>query len=126
MPTPIILTIDGCDYSAELNDSGTAQAVAEALPLNATAHRWGDEYYFSTSLSADGSDPLDDVFKIGELGFWPPGSAFCIFFGPTPVSRNGEPRMANPGHSIGKITGDFESLKSFGNSVRIEVKLGLS
>ena len=126
MATPIILTIDGQEFPAELNDSNTAQAVIDALPLSATASRWGDEYYFSTTVTADNSDPLDDVFEVGELGFWPPGNAFCIFFGPTPASQNGEPRMANQGHSIGRLVENSESLKKFDNSVTIEVILSSS
>jgi hypothetical protein len=59
---------------------------------------------------------------MGDLGYWAPGSAMCIFFGPTPVSRGNEIRPASPVNVFGKVTGDatvFKAVRS-GESVLIE------
>ena len=76
MPPPIRILVDDLTLSAELNDSPTAQAIAAALPIEAQGSRWGDEIYFSTSVRQSEADDARDVFDVGELGYWPPGSAF--------------------------------------------------
>lgn len=106
---------------AELNDSKTAQMLWDLLPIEAQASTWGDEIYFSIPLNADAENP-QEVVEIGDLGYWPPGTAFCIFFGPTPMSHVNEIRPASAVNVIGKLTGDakaFKQVKS-GTTVRIE------
>lgn len=120
--TPIIISIDGADYRAELNDSATGQAVADALPLEGSASRWGDEYYWSIGINAATSEDARTTFGVGELGYWPPGDAFCIFFGPTPASSGDEPVMANAGNPIGWITDDVSNLRTSGGGGAIEVR----
>ena len=122
MPTPIEIDVDGTKLAAELNDSATAQAIAGVLPLSATASRWGDEYYFGTSIEQPLADDAREEFAVGELGFWPAGNAFCLFFGPTPASTNDTPVMASPGNPIGQVTDDATVLRSRRGSVRISVK----
>lgn len=124
MPTSITITAGDTVLSAELNDTPTAQAIAEALPMESSASRWGDEYYFSIDVHADNDKtPQRDVFSVGELGFWAPGNAFCIFFGPTPASQGNEPRMANPGIPLGRVRDDILPLMSMGPRVAIKVDL---
>ena len=106
---------------AELNDSKTAQKLWDLLPIEAQASTWGDEIYFSIPLNADAENP-QEVVELGDLGYWPPGTAFCIFFGPTPISHVNEIRPASAVNVIGKLTGDakaFKQVKS-GTTVRIE------
>lgn len=106
---------------AELNDSKTAQMLWDLLPIEAQASTWGDEIYFSIPLNADAENP-QEVVELGDLGYWPPGTAFCIFFGPTPISHVNEIRPASAVNVIGKLTGDakaFKQVKS-GTTVRIE------
>jgi hypothetical protein len=64
------------------------------------------------------------VVSIGDLGYWPDGNAFCIFFGPTPVSKGDEIRPASPVTVFGKVTGDAEALKKVAAGIRITVKNG--
>lgn len=123
MTCAIRILIGDAVLSAELNDSTTAQAIADALPIDASANRWGDEFYFSIPVEAETVDDARDVFDVGELGYWPPGNAFCIFFGPTPVSREGEPRMANPGNPIGRIDDDIDDLFSMNSGVPVRIEL---
>jgi len=99
----------------------TAQAVWEALPLEAGANTWGDEIYFSIPVEVEAEDPRE-VVDLGDLGYWPPGNAFCIFFGPTPASRGDEIRPASPVNVFGRVTGDpkvFRKVRA-GERVRVE------
>jgi len=90
--------------AARLNESRTAGAVWDALPIEAKAETWGDEVYFSIGLDAREESP-QAVVEMGDLGYWPPGQAFCIFFGRTPASRSDEIRPASPVNVVGRVTG---------------------
>ena len=83
----------------------TASAVWNALPIKAKANRWGDEIYFSTPISLREENAKEEV-AVGNLAYWPPGKAVCIFFGETPVSQHGEPRAYSPVNVFAKIVGD--------------------
>ena len=108
---------------AEFTDenSVTARAIWDALPLEAKANTWGDEIYFSIPVEVGAENPRE-VVGMGDLGYWPPGSAFCIFFGPTPMSRGDEIRPASPVNVFGRVEGDARVFKSVasGDPVRIE------
>lgn len=120
MPT-IKITAGSVEAKAVLNDSRTATAIWEALPIEARASTWGDEVYFSIPVKM-GEDKPREVVDVGDLGYWPPGNAFCIFFGPTPASHGTEIRPASPVNVVGKISGDplvFRRVKS-GERVIIE------
>ena len=110
MPKTIKITAGQAQFEAELNDSPTAQAVYNALPINANGSRWGGEIYFSIPVQAELEVDSRDVLKAGELGYWPTGSAFCIFFGPTPASEANEIRAASAVNIIGKVRGDLSQL----------------
>jgi hypothetical protein len=88
---------------ADLNDTSTAQAIADALPITGQANRWGDEIYFKTPVVCDLEATARCEMSIGELAYWPPGQAFCIFWGPTPASDNDEPRAASDVNPIGRV-----------------------
>jgi len=91
---------------AELNDSKTAQRIWEALPIEANTNLWGEEIYFSIPVKAGQEKGAREVVEAGELGYWPQGHAFCIFFGPTPASRGDEIRAASAVNIIGKVLCD--------------------
>ena len=99
----------------------SAAAIWDALPIEASANTWGDEIYFGIPISAAEEDP-QEVVELGDLGYWPPGNAFCMFFGPTPMSRGDEIRPASPVTVIGRMHGDPAVLKrvSSGAPVLIE------
>ena len=91
------------EFLAELNDSLTAAAIAQALPIATKASRWGKEIYCTIPVQA-GRDPQARAeMAVGELGYWPDGCAFCIFFGPTPASRGDQPVAVTPVNPIGKL-----------------------
>ena len=90
---------------AELNDTKVAQAIWDNLPIKGRANTWGDEIYFGIPVHLD-EENAQEVVDMGDLGYWPPGHGFCIFFGPTPVSRGNEIRPASPVNVFGKVEGD--------------------
>lgn len=100
------LTIDGV-----LSASPTADAVWNCLPLHASVNTWGDEIYFSIPVKVDLEEDAKEIVEVGDMGYWPSGAAFCIFFGPTPVSRPGEIRPASAVNVFGTVTGNTEALK---------------
>ncbi len=117
----IRITAGSVSVEAVLNGSATAGAVWDALPLAVPGETWGDEIYFAIPVKAKPESPRETV-ELGDLGYWPPGSAFCIFFGPTPVSRGKEIRPASPVDVFGRIVGDATvfTKTSSGTVVRVE------
>ena len=107
MATNITITAGDVKLKAQLNDSPTAVAIAATLPLNGNGQRWGKEIYFEIPITAELESDARDVLNPGELGYWPTGNAFCIFWGPTPASHTDEIRAASPVNIIGKVNGDL-------------------
>ena len=99
------------EVEVELNGTKTAQTIWEALPITGRANLWGDEIYFSIPLNLE-LEAGQELVNIGDLGYWPEGNAFCIFFGPTPVSRGDEIRPASPVTVFGKVIGDATVFKN--------------
>jgi hypothetical protein len=99
----------------------TSQLIWDALPIESTVNTWGDEIYFSIPVSVENENPSETV-NIGDLGYWPPGHAFCIFFGLTPASRGDEIRPASPVNVFGKISGDPKVFKKVSNGDPIKIE----
>jgi hypothetical protein len=109
------------EATAELLDTETADAVWNALPIEGRANTWGDEIYFSIPLRLKAEQPKE-VVEMGDLGYWPPGAAFCIFFGSTPASRGNEIRPASPVNVFGRIEGDAKSFKPVQDGEQVTVE----
>jgi uncharacterized protein len=118
----IKISAAGMTAEATLNDSATAQAIWAALPLEATGSTWGDEIYFSIPVHLDEAPEADDVVEVGDLGYWAPGNAFCIFYGRTPASSGNEVRAASPVNLFGHIDGDATVFRKARGSVRVRVE----
>jgi len=119
--TKIRIAAGTVSVEAELNDGPTAQQVWDALPIQGTANTWGDEIYFGIPVVAEEEPDARADVEVGELGYWPVGRAFCIFFGPTPVSSGSKPRAYSPVNILGRVLGDataFRAVQS-GTTVRI-------
>ena len=121
MPKPIRIQAGDVEVRAELNDSETARNIADALPIQAQANTWGDEIYFDIPVSCGEENPRE-VVEMGDLGYWPPGSAFCIFFGPTPASQGDEIRPASPVNIIGRVSGDPTVLKAVPSGATVTIE----
>ena len=121
MARAIRITAGSVSAQAELNDSRTAATIWDALPIEAKGETWGDEIYFDIGLTAAPESPKD-VVAMGELGYWPPGRAFCIFFGPTPMSRGEEIRPASAVNLVGRIVGDPKVFKTVRAGSRVTLR----
>ncbi len=99
----------------------TAKAIYEALPIKGNANLWGDEVYFSIPVEANPENGKS-VVELGDLAYWPPGNAFCIFFGPTPMSRGDEIRPASAVNVFGRITGDPKVFKKVRNGEKVTIE----
>ena len=106
---------------AELNDTRTAKAIWEALPIKGQGNLWGEEIYFSITLKLD-LENGQELVKAGDLGYWPSSRAFCIFFGPTPISRGNEIRPASAVTVFGRILGDTSIFEKVTSRVEIIIE----
>lgn len=119
----IKITSGEISMEAEINQSPTAQSLSNCLPVEGKANKWGDEIYFEIPVAMEQEPEAREILEVGELGYWPVGRAFCIFFGPTPVSTDERPRAYSPVNILGCLLGDpllFKSVKD-GEQVRIEL-----
>jgi len=119
----IKITVGSVTAEAELKDTKTADAIWEALPIEARANIWGDEIYFAIPVEM-GSENAQAVVNKGDLGYWPPGNAFCIFFGPTPASRGDEIRPASPVNVFGRLIGDPTVFKGVKAGAKVIIERG--
>ena len=106
----ITIKIGDKTIGAELNQSNTARLVWEALPFEARGLTWGEEIYFRIPVEAPPEDPKS-IVSLGDIGYWPPGNAFCMFYGRTPASGEDDIVPASPVNVIGRITTDVSVLK---------------
>ena len=122
MSDRIIISAGDVTAEAELNDSPTARAIWEALPIDGRANTWGDEIYFEIPVQAELSASARAEVEVGELGYWPVGSAFCIFFGPTPMSAGEKPQAASPVNVVGRTLDDATVFRRVeqGETVRLK------
>jgi hypothetical protein len=118
----ITISAGDASVSAELNDSSTAQQVAAALPIEGKANVWGDEIYFEIPVIAEQEADARAEVEVGELGYWPVGHAFCIFYGPTPVSTDEQPRAYSPVNILGRVMGDATQFKGTPNGAVIRIE----
>ena len=106
---------------AELEDNATADAIWEALPITGSVSRWGDEIYFSIPVDFPESGDARQEMGVGELGYWPPGKAFCIFWGRTPASVDDTPKAASNVNPFGQVEGDATAFSAVSNGAAIEI-----
>ena len=122
----IRITVGDLSMNAQLNDTPTAKMVAAALPIKTGFSTWGDEIYFTISVEAKLDDSAKEVVEMGELGYWPTGKAFCIFFGATPMSEPGKIVPASAVNIIGKVIGDATKFKDVMNVSQVTLELDSS
>ena len=115
------ITAGDVTVTATLNDSPTARAIWEALPIEERGSTWGDEIYFGIPVHRD-EEVAQEVVELGDIGYWPPGHAFCIFFGRTPMSRGNEIRPASPVNVLGRIDGDATLFRQVASGARVRLE----
>ena len=121
MGKSIRITAGTVQLEARLNGTKTAEAFGEALPIAGSANTWGDEIYFGIPVKAE-LEQGQEVVDLGDLGYWPPGQAFCISFGPTPASRGEEIRPASAVTVIGKVQGDVTLLRQVASGTQVVIE----
>jgi hypothetical protein len=117
----ITITAGELSLPARLNDSPTAQRIWDALPVQGYANLWGDEIYFEIPVHAEEEPGARIEMDVGELGYWPVGSAFCIFFGPTPSSTGEQPRAYSPVNAIGRVLGDSTLFRTVRDGTPVQI-----
>jgi hypothetical protein len=122
MGKKIRILVSDLRVEAELNESKTAQLVWEALPIEANGNLWGEEIYFSIPVKTGLEAGSREVVSAGELGYWPTGHAFCIFFGPTPASQGNEIRAASAVNIIGKVLGDSKAFLKVKDGAKVTLE----
>lgn len=126
MGKEIRIVFEEVEVSARLDDSPTAVAIERALPLEGRVSRWGEEIYFTIPVHVEEAADARQDMDIGELGYWPVGTAFCIFFGPTPASSGGRPRAYSNVNPFGRVVGEEQQIRKLlsavedGERVRVE------
>lgn len=121
----VVIEAGSLSWNAEIYDTRTGQLIKEALSskeIKGRANRWGQEIYFSIPISANLEPGASDIVSKGDLAYWPPGNAFCIFWGPTPASQGEEIRAASPVNVFGSIKGDLDDLNQVNNGDEIIVR----
>jgi len=118
----IKITVGNTTIEATLSDTPCAQVMWGILPFSAKINTWGDEIYFSIPVQHKLDATARDIVEAGDLGYWPDGPAFCIFYGPTPISTDKEIRPASAVNIIGRVIGDPTSLRGVppGSKITIE------
>ncbi|KJY39644.1 MULTISPECIES: cyclophilin-like fold protein [Streptomyces] len=109
--------------TATLDETPTSKALAAALPISASANTWGEEVYFDTGVSVDLEHDARQVVEPGTVAFWTEGDALALPYGPTPISRGGESRLASPCNVLGSFDGDPRLLATVrdGDPIRVEL-----
>ncbi len=118
----IRITAGKVSVEAILNESPTATKIWDALPIEERGNTWGDEIYFSIPVDAKSEKDARDAVAVGELGYWPPGTAFCIFYGRTPASTDDRPRAASPVNIVGKVVGDATAFRAVSSGTRVKLE----
>lgn len=121
MSKTITISTGSVAVEAELVENKTSKAIWEALPLNSVVNTWGEEIYFSIPVSA-GPENGQETVNAGDIAYWPPGKAFCIFFGPTPASQGNEIRAASKVNVFGRLTGNPGILRRVTDGAKISVE----
>ena len=117
----ISINAGGITVDAELNDTQTAKQIFDLLPVEGRANVWGQEIYFDIPLQLAAETDARSEVEVGELGYWPAGPAFCIFFGPTPVSTSDQPRAYSPVNVFGRVIGDARQLAAVADGAPVRV-----
>lgn len=123
--TRIVIQIGDDEFRARLVEDRspkTVKAILEALPIESVARKWGDEIYFEIPVKAPRENAQAAVRK-GDLGYWPDGNCFCIFYGKTPMSSSEDNIVpASPVNVIGTIE-NHEGLRAHAAREKVAIKL---
>ena len=118
----VLITAGNIAVKAALYDNPTSAAIWATLPIEGRVNRWGDEIYFDIPVEMALAKEASTEVETGDLGYWPPGHAFCIFWGPTPVSTSDKPRAYSPVNVFGRITGEAKVFSNIEDGQKIIIE----
>ncbi|MEJ2166883.1 MAG: cyclophilin-like fold protein [Desulfobacterales bacterium] len=121
MTAKINISVGNVCLEAEMFDTPTAARIFESLPIEGAANVWGDEIYFDIPVDLEQEPDARADVEVGDLAYWPAGSAFCIFFGPTPVSTGDQPRAYSPVNIFGRVLGDAGKFRGIASGAPVKV-----
>ena len=122
MNKKIRISVGKIDMKATLSDGPTSNRLWEILPISASVNTWGEEIYFEIPLEMPLESSAREEMAVGEIAYWPPGKAFCIFFGPTPASTGEVPRAASAVNPLGDVEGDVKRLLEIQNGEKVQIE----
>jgi uncharacterized protein len=124
MPQKIKIILGQTVLEAELFDTPCARAIASSLPIETRPNEWGDEFYFQIPVNFPLDDSATTRIKVGDIGYWPPGQALALFFGPTPMSTGSDPVPASEINLVGRILDDPRLLMKKKGTPKIRIEQG--
>jgi len=116
------ILVGSVELDVSFNDTETARAVYDSLPVETGFNVWGDEFYFDVPVNMELDDTATTSVKAGDIGYWPPGGALAIFFGPTPMSTGDDPVPASEVNMVGRIEGDATLLRKVKDAPSIKIE----
>ncbi len=118
----IVISISGITIRAQIFDTACGTAIIDKLPIEAVPEEWGDEFYFQIPVVFPLDETSTTAVKVGDIGYWPPGRALAIFFGPTPMSKGNDPMPASEVNIVGRIIDDAKVLRNAKGAKRILIE----
>ena len=99
--------LDDKNVRIELDDvlsPKTFKAIINNLPVEVSINKWGEELYTDrTPIIVEQEDNAKTEVNEFDVAYWPEGKALCLFYGPTPISKNGKILAYSPVNIVGKI-----------------------
>lgn len=123
MPVNIKIVTKEVSLDAELFDTECAKSIAGILPLDVIPNEWGDEFYFEIPVHHELDNTATTDVHVGDIGYWPPGKALALFFGPTPMSTGPDPVPASDVNMVGKILGNATMLKNAKGTGKLRIEI---
>lgn len=122
MPSLIKILIKDLVLKAELFDTTCARVIYDLLPIESDINEWGDEFYFTIPLDLELDETKTVFVRAGDIGYWPPGGALAIFFGPTPLSKGIDPVPAGEINIVGRLLSEPQLLKKAKGARKIRLE----
>jgi hypothetical protein len=99
--------LDDKNIRIELDDTlspKTFNAILDNLPVEVIINKWGEERYTDRTpiVVEQEHNAKTDVNEL-DVAYWPEGNALCLFYGPTPISKNGKIQAYSHVNIVGKI-----------------------
>ncbi len=117
----IRVSMGSISLDGDLFETETAKSIEGVLPIETAPDEWGDELYFEIPVEAALDNTATAKVRVGDIGYWPPGNALAIFFGPTPLSSGEDPVPASEVNIVGRIHGDASVLKQVRGARKIRI-----